>query len=303
MIGRMMSEFADVYAEMMRLRRERKDFVGLDDMGVFYRNQKLLSMIYEKEITAENIGEMMTKEKMSEDSLPMEWYYYNNYTRPQQLQCDFLTRNLKTAKKKRNQRGRVTRKRLKLLLMDILLRRVDMYSNPEKYLHNKILCIVGQSGVGKTLASLHLQNKLGANVICSFTTRAPRDTEVYGREHFFINIYPDPNELLAYTTFSGYTYYALKTQVFGPCTVYVIDEQGLLNLKQEHGDEYEIYSVYIKRAPKNRRKAGIENRRMRRDEGRLLLPLEEYDWVIDNNSTKKNLFINIERIYNEVKNK
>ena len=188
-------------------------------------------------------------------------------------------------------------------MYDILLRRVDRYSNPEKYMNNKILCIVGDSGAGKTLASLHLQNKLGANVICSFTTRPPRQTEVEGREHHFINIVPDPNELLAYASFGGWEYYALKTQVWGDCTVYVVDEQGLLNLKEEHGDEYQIFSVYITRTRANRAHVGIPHKRMDRDYNRLKLPMETYDWVIDNNSTKKNLFVNIEAIYNEVKNK
>lgn len=170
-------------------------------------------------------------------------------------------------------------------------------------MNNKILCIVGESGAGKTLASLHLQNKLGANVICSFTTRPPRETEVEGREHHFINIVPDPNELLAYANFCGWEYYALKTQVWGDCTVYVIDEQGLKNLKEEHGDEYRIFSVYITRTWSNRKRVGVKPKRMERDSGREQLPLEEYDWVIDNNTTKKNLFVNIEAIYNEVKNK
>lgn len=301
-MNRMMSDYSAAYAEMMRLRKERKEFVSADDMGVFYRNQKLLTMIYEGEISTENVDNMMSGQKMSEEELPMEWYYHNGFTHPQEIQCELLLHNLLVANQKRNQRGKVTPLRLKQLLRAVLYRRVDMYSYPEKYLHNKILCIVGESGAGKTLASLHLQNKLGANAICSFTTRPPRETEVEGREHHFINIVPDPNELLAYATFGGYEYYALKTQVFGPCTVYVIDEQGLMNLKNEHGDEYDIYSVYITRKWSNRMKSGIKRSRMDRDLNRMQLPLETYNWVIDNNSTKKNLFINIEDIYNKVKN-
>ena len=114
---------------------------------------------------------------------------------------------------------------------------------------------------------------------------------------------PDPNELLAYANFGGYEYYALKTQVWGDCTVYVIDEQGLRNLREEHGGEYQIYSVYMTRAWSNRRKSGIKAKRMERDASREKIPLEEYDWVIENNSTKKAMFEQIEAIYNEVKNK
>lgn len=299
----MVTENHPAYKRMMELRKERNEFVGEDDMGVFYRNQKLLSLIRTGEITEENVEQYMNAEKMSDGAIPMEWYHLECFPHPQEIHDNLLIKNLVVSTKKRNKRGRLTKSRLKRLMHDILLKRVDKYSNPEKYMNNKILCIVGESGAGKTLASLHLQNKLGANVICSYTTRPPRETEVEGREHHFINIVPDPNELLAYTEFCNCSYYALKTQVWGDCTVYVIDEVGLRNLKEEHGGEYRIFSVYITRSWSNRKRAGITEKRMERDRGREKLDLSEYDWVIENNSTKKNLFVNIEEIYNEVKNK
>lgn len=301
--ARMLGYYPEVFATMMKLREERKDFVGDDDLGVFYRNQRLVTMIRDGEVNMSNLSEYMTKEKMSEGDIPMDWFYLNGYTNPQQVQYDLMYKNFVTAREKKNKRGRLTPLRLKQLFMDILISRVDRYEHPEKYVNNKILCIVGQSGAGKTLCSLHLQNKLQANVICSFTTRPPRPTEIEGREHHFINILPDPDDILAYTYFGGYEYYALKTQVFGDCTVYVIDEKGLLNLKKEHGDEYRIYSVYIRRDWSKRLVSGVKKKRLERDAGRMQLPESEYDWVIDNNSTKKQLFINIERIYNEVKGK
>ena len=301
--NRMITDNHNAFKKMLELRKERKDFVSEDDMGVFYRNQRLLSGIREGDITIDNIEQYMDAKKLSEDTIPMEWYHLISEPHPQDIHDQLLYKNLMLAKRKRHKRGKVTKLRLRKIMYDILLRRVDRYSNPEKYMNNKILCIVGDSGAGKTLASLHLQNKLGANVICSFTTRPPRQTEVEGREHHFINIVPDPNELLAYASFGGWEYYALKTQVWGDCTVYVVDEQGLLNLKEEHGDEYQIFSVYITRTRANRAHVGIPHKRMDRDYNRLKLPMETYDWIIDNNSTKKNLFVNIEAIYNEVKNK
>lgn len=303
MATRMVTDNHFAYKKMMELRKKRKEFVGDDDMGVFYRNQRLLSGIRTGEITEDNVEDCMDAQKLSEDTIPMEWYHLECFPHPQDIHDNLLVQNLVTSKKKSNKRGRVTKLRLKKLMHNILLQRIDRYSNPEKYMNNKILCIVGESGAGKTLASLHLQNKLGANVICSFTTRPPRNTEVEGRDHHFINIVPDPNELLAYTNYGGWEYYALKTQVFGDCTVYVIDEVGLQNLKEEHGDEYRIFSVYITRSWSNRKRAGIGEKRMERDNKRTKLPIDEYDWVIENNFTKKNLFVNIEAIYNEVKNK
>lgn len=299
----MMSDLSGVYAKMLHLRQERKEFVG-NDFGTFYRNQKLLNMMWNGEITEDNIEEYMYADKMSEKGIPpVEWYHLQAFPHPQEAHDEFVRQNYYCGRQKHNKRGRMTKLRLKKVLFGILQRRVDRYLNPENYMNNKILCIVGESGAGKTLASLHLQNKLNANVICSFTTRPPRPTEIEGREHHFINIVPDPNELLAYANFGGYEYYALKTQVWGDCTVYVIDEQGLKNLRMEHGGEYRIFSVYITRDWNKRRKSGVKASRMGRDANRETLPLDEYDWVIENNSTKKNLFINIEAIYNEVKNK
>lgn len=300
---RMVTDNHPVYQRMMELRKERKEFVDENDLGVFYRNQKLLALIRSGELTEENIEKYMTAKKMSGDTIPMDWYHLECYPHPQEIHDTQLMANLKTSIKKKNKRGRVTKLRLKKMLYNILLHRIDRYSNPEKYIKNKILCIVGGSGAGKTLASLHLQNKMGANVICSYTTRPPRETEMEGREHHFINIVPDPNELLAYATFGSWEYYALKTQVWGDCTVYVVDEQGLRNLKEQHGDEYRIFSVYITRSWSNRKRVGVSEKRIERDYAREKIPLEEYDWVIENNSTKKNLFLNIEAIYNEVKNK
>lgn len=302
MVERMTGKTLDTFLRMMQLRKERGDFVG-DDPGTFYRNQKLLTLIREGKINEDNIDSQMTKEAMSANELPVNWYYEECYPNPQDIIWERQYNNLQISKETKHQRGKLTKLRLKFLFHDILMQRLDRYEHPEKYTNNKILCIVGQSGAGKTLCSLHLQNKLGANVICSFTTRPPRATEVEGREHHFINIVPDPNEMLAYAVFSGYEYYALKTQVHGDCTVYVIDEQGLLNLKQEHGNEYRIFSVYLTRSWMNRKKSGITHGRMERDNNRMTLPKETYDWTIENNSTKKELFVNIERIYNEVKNK
>lgn len=108
--------------------------------------------------------------------------------------------------------------------------------------------------------------------------------------------------MLAYAYFGGYFYYALKDQVFGPCTVYVVDEKGLANLRKDFSDEYEIYTVLIRRERKLRRKAGVDFSRMHRDYRRELND-SDYDWVIRNNGTKKAFFDQIEAIYEEIKNK
>lgn len=202
-------------------------------------------------------------------------------------------------------RGTVTKYKLKQLIMEEARRRAALYEyeNDEnnKMKKKKILCIVGDSGVGKTLVSLHLKYKLGANVICSFTTRKARPTEVEGRDHHFVDIMPPKDQLLALTMFGQHKYYALKSQVYGPLTVYVVDEDGLVNLIENHSDEYEVYSIYIKRRWSNRLRSGVDELRMRRDSYRTKLDLSFYNYVITNDSTKRELFKSVEDIYNKLK--
>lgn len=199
-------------------------------------------------------------------------------------------------------RARVSQNALKQILIEEEQRRAEQYLNKDN-MKKRMLCIVGDSGVGKTLVSLHLKNHCDANVICSFTTRPPRETEVEGRDHHFIDVVPPEDQLLAYAEYGAYKYYALKSQVFGPLTVYVVDEVGLLDLMERHGDEFEIYSVYIMRDRKLRLQREVSAARMNRDKMRKRLDLGFYNYVIENNGTKKELFNNIERIYSEVKEK
>lgn len=246
-------------------------------------------------------------------------YYYDNKDKrakeygagvlnPDNVSSDSRSRSVKLqrlydnikASKKNPIRTRVCLQDVKNIMYEILKRRCENYKDKSK-MKKKIMCIVGASGVGKTLASLHLQNHLGANVICSFTTRPPRDTEVEGRDHHFVDIDPPQDDVLAQARFGGYMYYALKSQVHGPCTVYVVDEAGVRNLLERHSDEFDIFTVNIIRDKKLRIERGIDTARMQRDKRRK--PLENFDYVVNNDSTKTKFFEQIEKIYNEIKEK
>jgi len=268
--------------------------------NAWYRINSAIAKAHDLNIYHDTIENFIMPNLFDENGDPITWYHWRD---PQQQQVNMVQRNLQESSNAKRQRGRVTPTRLKMLMLTILERRINEYLNPTNNMEKlKILCIVGGSGCGKTLASLHLQNHKNANVICSFTTRPPRETEVEGRDHHFIDIVPDRTEMIAYTHYGMHYYYALKSQVFGPCTVYVIDEKGLANLRTDWGDQYDIYTVLIKRTKALRRRCGIDQTRLRRDEKRQLND-EDYDYVIENNGTKKDLFDNIERIYEEVKNK
>lgn len=299
-----MSFLVDIKEELdeqvqKQIRKFRQDSAATGYNG-WYRIQSAIAKARDLTIYHDKIENFIMPNLFNESGDPVSWYHWRD---PQQVQVNMIKRNLEITSNPKRQRGRVTPTRLKMLMKDILQRRIDEYLNPSDKMEKlKILCIIGGSGCGKTLASLHLKYHKDANVICSFTTRPPRPTEVEGRDHHFIDIVPDKSDLIAYAHFGGHYYYATKWQVSGPCTVYVIDEKGLANLRNDFGDVYDIYTVLIKRDKTLRRKVGVDDTRIRRDERRNLKD-EDYDYVINNNGKKAELFAEIERIYEEVKSK
>lgn len=285
-----------VYQQLKKFRRSAAGH----DYNSWYRIQSAMARARDMEIRHDKIENFIMPNLFDEKGDPIYWYHYAD---PQQKQVNMVKRNLAKASVWSRKRGRVTEKKLKHIMMDILHYRINEYENPTEMKEKlKILCIVGESGAGKTLASLHLKYHKDANVICSFTTRPPRSTEVEGRDHHFIDIVPDTTDLIASANFGGHLYYACRWQVSGPCTVYVVDEKGLDRLRADHSDEYDIYTVLIRRSKAERKRVGVDVRRMRRDNNRILND-GDFDWVIDNNGTKAELFKSIEEIYETVKNK
>lgn len=99
MANRMVTENHLAYRKMLQLRRQRKEFVNDEDMGVFYRNQKLLSGIRTGDITEDNVDEYMDAQKLSEDMIPMDWYHLECFPHPQDIHDSLLVQNLITSKK------------------------------------------------------------------------------------------------------------------------------------------------------------------------------------------------------------
>lgn len=149
-----------------------------------------------------------------------------------------------------------------------------------------IICIVGASGSGKTTASMILQEQFGWNAIVSYTTRPMRKGEKNGRDHWFVKAdqVPPQNKMCAYTQFGGYEYWTEWNQFLTLFpSVYVIDEKGLVNLQSKESTPFPFTLVTLKIKRDNLE--DIDEMRKKRDNERINIPDELYDYVINNNGS------------------
>jgi guanylate kinase len=94
-----------------------------------------------------------------------------------------------------------------------------------------IICLIGQSGSGKTTIAKELE-KIGYYILQSYTTREPRSENEWG--HTFVDHYSPTDDIIAYTYFNGYHYWATKEQCLGKgYCFYIIDPAGVEFLKKK----------------------------------------------------------------------
>lgn len=150
---------------------------------------------------------------------------------------------------------------------------------------NVIIAIVGPSGSGKTTMA-NIMAEAGIPTIVSYTTRPMREGESNGKEHWFVtpDQKPGQSEMIAYTQFGDYEYWATRSQITDICT-YVIDEKGLEHLMTKVSKSTIVFSVYLDRDIQDILKSGVDKKRCDRDRGREKIALSKYDYVIHNNYT------------------
>ena len=119
----------------------------------------------------------------------------------------------------------------------------------------------------------------------------------------FIAIMPGDEDRLAKSQMGDIWHYALTCQVWGDCTVYVVDEKGLQYIRENHSDKFDIYTVWIERSLELRRQDGVTEERTCRDSARVYLPMDSFDYIVKNDGLKSPFFKQLEKIYNEIKNK
>jgi len=152
---------------------------------------------------------------------------------------------------------------------------------------NVIIAIVGMSGSGKDTMADHLRNLFGIPAVCSKTTRAIRQGECNGREHWYISkeemAIEKKSGMIAHTVYGGFDYCVTKSQIDQPVQVFVVNEEGIEYIQKECPDDFVLVPVYVTTTIETRKERGVTDERIERDATRKLLPDSTYVAVIDNN--------------------
>lgn len=116
-----------------------------------------------------------------------------------------------------------------------------------------IIALIGKTSSGKDTASRFIESEYGIKPIVSYATRPIRETEIDGREHYFINdlqmdkLLEDEESILAFVQFpkTGYRYCA-STKGLSDNTIrtYIIDPSGLEWLKANRTD-VKVISIFF----------------------------------------------------------
>lgn len=158
-----------------------------------------------------------------------------------------------------------------------------------------VICIVGDSGSGKTTFSRIMDN-LGVKAICSYTTRKIREGEVNNIDHIYVT-QDEFNEIklnaddpmTAYTDYGGYEYCTVLSQfkaLDGCC--YVVDEAGVNYMLDNFYNDLTVIPVLISCGDKAKER-GVTPERILRDSKRDRTMNANYEFIVYNTSTIEHL--------------
>lgn len=171
---------------------------------------------------------------------------------------------------------------------------------------DRIICLVGESGCGKSTAAEVLERK-GYNYIQSYTDRHKRNPNEKG--HIFIDISYEKwisehknSEIIAETFFDKHHYWSVRDQYKDKgVSIYTVDPRGVHDLREFISDA-EIIAIYLRcdevnrilRMKKDNRteeciKARIEN-------DKETFKIVECDYIVDGNKSLEEVVELIENI-------
>lgn len=118
----------------------------------------------------------------------------------------------------------------------------------KKYKKN-LICIVGRTSSGKDYIAKRLSTIFDIPQVVSHTTRPKRDNETDGIEHYFdskekFQNVLDNQKVIAYTKIGDYEYCATVDDIKQD-SIYIIDYDGLMKLKQRYHQYFNLVVVYV----------------------------------------------------------
>ncbi len=152
-----------------------------------------------------------------------------------------------------------------------------------------IITITGESGSGKTELIKYVKDKYDINMIESYTDRTRRTPDEIGHTFLSKKEYSKIKleDMIAYTNFGGNRYCCTHADVEDMNT-YVIDESGIIYLQSHFNDKYNIITVRLRRDKDVR------------DAGEFNIPLDGYDYIINNNGNLKKFYVNINKVIRNI---
>lgn len=170
-----------------------------------------------------------------------------------------------------------------------------------------ILCILGCSGSGKTTLACKLEESKKFKRIITYTTRKPRDSEVDGKDYYFVTAEEiaelhKNNKLIEIAKFGNNYYGTPIVDINSNNWVIVVEKQGYKEIKDKYGSD--VLGIYLDVSKKEvvrrlesegKSKEYIESR-ISRDQDIENNIKQEVDYIINANNS-------IEEVYESVKEK
>ena len=170
--------------------------------------------------------------------------------------------------------------------------------------NQKLILLVGASGSGKTTIAKELE-KLGYNIIHSYTTRERREPDEWGHRFTKSNkVECFIGEMIAYQQIYGVEYFATREQYMNKGTsIYVVDPKGAKDVKTNVKDA-EVITIFLMADEITRnsrmlfnRNAGDTQERVERD--REIFKTCKCDYVVDANREVEEVLKDIVEIIGE----